>query len=208
MLKKVRFIIVLISLSLSLSFMSSTYSRYVAETPGNIDMLFANWQILVNNTDITTTTSSEITFTPVIEENENVASNVIAPSSKGYFDIDINPSNVDVSFSYLIELDIQNENVPDITLTGYSIYDDTYVEGVDTLDVLTLVDDAISGNKNFDNNTADFQFDNFSIRVYFEWAEGDGESMDDEADTNIGLLAVTEGTTFTLSADITFEQIL
>ena len=46
--------------------MSNTYSRYVANTTGNLDMLFANWQILVNENDILDETSSSIQITPVI----------------------------------------------------------------------------------------------------------------------------------------------
>ena len=85
--KRISFILLLISCSLCLSFMSSTYSRYVAGTTGNIDMLFAKWQILVDDLDIANQNNSTITFTPVIEANENVRANTIAPTSKGYFDI-------------------------------------------------------------------------------------------------------------------------
>ena len=82
MLKKAKVLTALVSLSICLCLMSSTYSRYVADTTGNIEALFAKWQILVSNTDITNNTSSTITFEPVIEENDYIASNVVAPSSR------------------------------------------------------------------------------------------------------------------------------
>ncbi len=207
MLKKARYILAFISLSICLCLMSSTYSRYVADTTGNIDALFAKWQILVSNIDITSNSDTSITFVPIIEENEYVASNVVAPSSKGYFDIDINPTNVDVSFRYLINLEIENENIPDLIMTKYSILPDDYVEG-DPLEVIDLDGSSISDTLNFDKNNELFRFKTFTIRVYFEWYEGENELMNDEDDTEIGKLAALEDLTFRMSANISFEQVI
>jgi hypothetical protein len=186
--------------------MSSTYSRYVADTTGNIDALFAKWQILVSNTDITSNSNSTIAFMPTIEENANVKSNVIAPSSKGYFDIDIDPTNVDVSFKYSINLGIQNENVPDLMITKYAIIPASYIEG-DTLEVINLTDNLISNTLSFNKEIESYKFEPFTVRVYFEWYEGVNELMNDEADTAVGNSAASAGTTFTMNANITFEQV-
>lgn len=206
MIKKLKVILLLISLSVTLGLISTTYSRYVADATSNIEVLFAKWQILVNDTDITSNKDSSIIFTPVIEENEYVASNVLAPSSKGYFDININPSNAQVSFKYEITLGIENENMPDIMITKYSILPDNYIEG-DTLDVINLENNVISNNLYIDKNAESFQFEPFTIRVYFEWYEEVNELMNDEDDTIIGNLAATEDTTFKMNANISFEQI-
>lgn len=206
MLKKVRFILVFISLSICLCLMSSTYSRYVASASGNIDVLFAKWQILVSDTDITTNADSQIVFTPVIEENEYVASNVMAPSSKGYFDIAIDPSNVDVSFKYTINLGIENENMPDLMITKYAILPTNYIEG-DPVEQIDLTDSIITNNLIYDKNTPEFKFEPFIIRIYFEWFEGETEQMNDDADTIVGNAAATEDTTFNMNANIVFEQI-
>jgi hypothetical protein len=187
--------------------MSSTYSRYIANTTGNVEGLFAKWQILVSNTDITGNSTSTITFVPTITENANVAPNVVAPSSKGYFDINIDPSNAEVSFKYTINLGIDNTNFPDLKMTGYSIVPNTYVEG-DPLEVINLTDNIITNTLNFDRNTPAFKFQSFTIRVYFEWYEGTSELMNDEADTAIGNTAATQNTTFTINANISFEQMI
>lgn len=206
MLGKIRFILVLISLSVCLCLMSSTYSRYVADTTGNIDVLFAKWQILINNTDVTSSTYSSISFVPVIEKNDYVASNVMAPSSTGYFDININPSNVDVSFKYTVSLGITNENMPDLMITKYAIIPNDYVEG-NQLNIVSLSGNIISNTLNFDNVTENFKYKPFTIRVYFEWFEGEGEAMDNAADTQTGNLAATDNTTFKMTANISFEQV-
>lgn len=209
--KRICFVLLLMSCSLCLCFMSSTYSRYVAGTTGNIDILFAKWQILVNNEDITDANVSSITITPTIEEDENVKADTIAPTSKGYFDIDVNPTNVDVSFRYTIDLDIDNEDIPDLMITKYAILPSDYEEG-DTIEYTTLQEPTITDNLLYDNETDNFAFDSFTIRIYFEWYEGEDEVMDDEADTVFGIAAAEaaeneEELSFTITASMTFEQI-
>ena len=208
--KRICFVLLLMSCSLCLCFMSSTYSRYVAGTTGNIDILFAKWQILINDQDITSENTSNISITPTIEQNENVKENTIAPTSKGYFDIDIDPTNVDVSFKYTINLNINNEEIPDLMITKYTILPNDYEEG-DTIEYTTLQENIITNNLIYDNETENFNFDPFTVRIYFEWYEGEEEQMNDEADTEIGLEAAEaeeEDLTFTINANITFQQII
>lgn len=205
--KRICFMMLLMSCSLCLCLMSSTYSRYVAGTTGNIDILFAKWQILINSEDIADANNSTISFTPTIEANSYVKENTIAPTSNGYFDIEIDPTNVDVSFRYTIDLEIDNEDIPDLMITRYAILPSDYEEG-DVIEYTTLNEPVITDELLFDNETDDFSFDTFTIRVYFEWYEGDDELMDDDADTEIGIAAAEDDTTFTINADISFEQIL
>ncbi len=205
--KRISLVLLLVSCSLCLSFMSSTYSRYVAGTTGNIDILFAKWQILVDDLDIATQNNSSISFTPVIEANENVRANTVAPTSKGYFDIEIDPSNVDVSFRYQIDLSIDNEDAPDLMITRYAILDSDYQVG-DTISYTTLSTNTITDELLFDNSVNNFSFEPFTVRICFEWFEGLGEEMDDADDTEIGLAAADDDVTFNITADISFEQII
>lgn len=205
--KRISLILLLVSSCLCLSFMSSTYSRYVAGTTGNIDILFAKWQILVDNTEIVNQNSSSISFTPVIESNDNIKENTIAPTSKGYFDIDIDPSSVDVSFRYQIDLSIDNEDIPDLMITKYAVLDSNYQDG-DIIEYTTLTSSTITDNMLFDNTTPNFSFDPFTVRIYFEWFEGEDELMNDEDDSLIGAAAAEDDVTFTLNANISFEQII
>lgn len=205
--KKICFILFLISCSFCLCYMSNTYSRYVTGTTSNIDMSFAKWQILVNNQDITNQNNSSISFVPTIEANQNTKANTIAPTSKGYFDININPENVDVSFRYQIGLSIDNENIPDLIITKYAILDEDYQEG-DDITYTTLMNNTITNDMLFNNNTANFAFEPFTVRIYFEWLENEDELMDNEADTEIGVSASEDDLTFTITANTVFEQIV
>ena len=199
MTKKIKILLLIFSLSLTLSYMSNTYSRYVADATGNVNVLFAKWQILVNDSDITNGTTSSIAITPEIDENPHVASGTIAPSSKGHFDIIINPENVGVSFEYDITLDVLNDDMPDLMITKYSILPKGYVEG-DQVDVSPITDNVISETMDLNEN----KHETFTVRVYFEWFEGteNNETMDDEADTAV---AISEDT-LNIEAKITFKQ--
>ena len=207
MLNKFKVLIVIASLAITLSLMSNTYSRYVASSEGNVEIEFAKWQLLVNTVDVTSSSTSTISFEPVIESNANVAQNKVAPSSTGHFDIEIDPTNVDVSFTYTVNLDIASENVPDLMITKYAILPENYIEG-NKLDFENLVDGKIS-------NVMKYGTDNFkktTLRIYFQWFEGQTEelteTMDDTTDTNVGYAAATEDTTFAINANINFEQYL
>lgn len=200
---KMKILVVLISLSITLCLMSNTYSRYVADTTGNVEVSFSKWQILVNETDITNSSTSSITLTPVVEENANVKSNKLAPTSKGYFDIDIDPSNVELSFNYNITLSILNENIPDIMITKYAILDSTYQEG-DEVELNVIQNNEIQGSLIYNKAVENFTFEPMTIRIYFEWYEGSNEEMNDEADTLLGINAETNP--LQMKVDMKFEQ--
>lgn len=235
MLKKFRILFGLASLIITLCIMSDTYSRYIANSDGNVQAEFARWQLLVNNTDITSSTVSELSFEPVIEKNNNVAENKIAPSSKGFFDIEIDPKNVDVSFKYTINLEM-NDNVNDLMITKYAFVPENYSEGealnyvyLDNVNISSITQEIKYGDTN--NMTKEIIEDTeikvlkpIKIRVFFEWVEGTVnytndtteeiektvvETMNDEADTAIGINAANDiNSTFTVNANISFEQII
>lgn len=203
--KRIKIILILLTISITLSFMSDTYSRYVEDTTSNIELSFAKWQILVNETDITNGTTSNIEITPIIEASNNVKANTIAPSSKGYFDILINPSNVEMSFDYTITIELLNQNMPDILISKYAILDENYKEG-NTITKLNIEDNEIKGTLKYKNEEENFIFKPFTIRVFFEWFEGENEQMDNEADTQIGIDATNNNTKLQIKASIKFEQ--
>lgn len=198
---KFKILLVISSLALTLSLMSNTYSRYVADVDSNIDLLFAKWQILVNENDITNNTTTSINITPVMEENVNVAENTVAPSSKGYFDIDIDPSNAGVSFDYSINLNIEDENMPDLMISKYAVLDKDYNEG-DQITTTTILNNTIDGTVDYNATT----HEPFTVRVFFEWYEGVDEKMNDEADTNIGYEAALNNKSLLVNASISFNQ--
>lgn len=197
---KLKFLIVCFMLIILVSLMSNTFSKYVSSADGDLNVSFAKWQILVNNLDISDAANSEILFVPVIDSNNEVDENSVAPSSSGYFDIAIDPSNVALSFSYNITFSIENDDIPDLMISEYAILpvDDSPIEKI-SLDNNIIEKDMIYDPEN--------PFKPFTIRLFFKWYEGENELMDDLADTEIGTVAAINDTKLKMKANISFKQI-
>lgn len=197
---KLKFLIVCFMLIILVSLMSNTFSKYVSSADGDLNVSFAKWQILVNNLDISEAANSEILFVPVIDSNNEVEENSVAPSSSGYFDIAIDPSNVALSFNYNITFSIENDDIPDLMISEYAILpvDDSPIEKI-SLDNNIIEKDMIYDPEN--------PFKPFTIRLFFKWYEGENELMDDLADTEIGTVAAINNTKLKMKANISFKQI-
>lgn len=197
---KLKLLIVCFMLIILVSLMSNTFSKYVSSADGDLNVSFAKWQILVNNLDISEAANSEILFVPVIDSNNEVEENSVAPSSSGYFDIAIDPSNVALSFNYNISFSIENDDIPDLMISEYAILpvDDSPIEKI-SLDSNIIEKDMIYDPEN--------PFKPFTIRLFFKWYEGENELMDDLADTEIGTVAAINDTKLKMKANISFKQI-
>ncbi|MDD6388097.1 MAG: hypothetical protein PUA68_03435 [Bacilli bacterium] len=197
---KLKLLIVCFMLIILVSLMSNTFSKYVSSADGDLNVSFAKWQILVNNLDISEAANSEILFVPVIDSNNEVEENSVAPSSSGYFDIAIDPSNVALSFNYNITFSIENDDIPDLMISEYAILpvDDSPIEKI-SLDNNIIEKDMIYDVEN--------PFKPFTIRLFFKWYEGENELMDDLADTEIGTVAAINDTKLKMKANISFKQI-
>lgn len=195
---KFKILIIIILMTFTLGIMSNTYSRYVADTTGDLNVQFAPWKILINENDIINNKETSLALEPVIQSNENVAPNMIAPSSKGYFDIAIDPTNTGTSFNYQISLDVLNSQIPDFLINKYAILDSDYIEGEEITE--TIINDKVI---NGEVNITPEGIKPFTIRVFFEWYEGENEQMDDDADTQVG---TNETENISVQANIKFTQ--
>ena len=97
-----------------------SYAKYKKNINGSMVMNMAKWQILVNNEDIKNKTTLTNNLTPVFNGTQYIESGIIAPGASGYFDIEIDPNDTDVAFSYEISI-TENSTYPDIKLDGYEI---------------------------------------------------------------------------------------
>ena len=92
-----------------------TYAKYVSRAEAQVEKESGAWVIKVNDTDISNS-NEETTFNIsniIYQNNEFVAENKMAPSSNGYFDIIIDPSNSSVAVRFDVTLDVQQLNIID-----------------------------------------------------------------------------------------------
>ena len=99
------------SILICLCLISETYAKYLTSANSITNAPIARWKILVNNEDITLGTTSENIITPIFPGNDNISEGVLAPNAEGYFDLIIDASNVDVSFSYEILIKANDNSI-------------------------------------------------------------------------------------------------
>lgn len=122
--KKKMLLIILCFLSLltSLCMINETYAKYVSTATNTTSSSIARWKVVVNNDDITLGSTSNNLITPIFPGTSDIAANVIAPNSEGYFDIVLDCSDIDVSFKYTITVNPNPSSpVSELVATGYMI---------------------------------------------------------------------------------------
>lgn len=172
---RIKIFIALLSLLYLITLVQDTYAKYTSSANANTNITISRWNILVNNQDIKNNSNFTNTIKPVFEDNKNIATGVIAPTSKGYFDIIIDGTKTDVSFQYNINLALSNLNtVSDLKLTNYKVNDD------DTLH--QIENNVISNQVLYDSDNKIIKY-----RIFVEWIDGDAETMNNEADTEAAI---------------------
>ncbi len=167
--KKIIFFLALMSLFYCVSLMQETYAKYISSAGANTNLAIARWNILVNSTDIVNNSDFTTSIAPVFEGTTYIKNGVIAPTAEGYFDVTINGTDTDVSFTYTISLGLGSTNtVSDLKITKY---------------VMDNVEHTVNGNitGNILYNDA---VKSKTIRVYIGWDDTAAtETMDNTADT-------------------------
>ena len=170
--KKYVIILLFISLCLCLFFIQDSFAKYLSSASETANMNIARWKIIVNNKDIRDNSSSSAIISPVFLGNDNVAGDIIAPGSEGYFDLIIDANAADVSFKYKIDITTdENSAVKDIIAVKYKINNGEEI-------LFTGGNQTIEKSVLHSDNT-----DVINIRVYIKWNDGDGSEMDNIADT-------------------------
>lgn len=163
------FLIILVLLCLY--FVQQSYAKYISSASEETIMHIARWKIKVNNQDIRNNSSLNATINPVFPGNENIASNIIAPTAEGYFDLVIDARETDVSFKYTINIETApDSSVTDLIATKYTINSGE--------EILFENSQVIENTVSHTDNT-----NLINIRVYIKWDDGENSTMDNHDDT-------------------------
>lgn len=194
LLKKYILFLALVSAIVSLFVIINTFAKYVTSAKQITDIPIARWNIKVNDESIKSGEALTSVITPIFPGSEHIAEGIIAPTAEGYFDLSLDCTDADVSFSYNITISPNEESsVTDIITTGYSIDDGDIITFDDTVNSIT------------DNIYYSSGITNRNIRVYIKWNDDlQTENMDNEADTS-ATLDTANGAL--LNVDLVFTQI-
>ena len=191
--KKRLILLVVLSIILCLFFVQESLAKYITTADETANISIARWKILVNDEDIRDENTVNTVINPVFLGNDNIAENIIAPTSEGYFDLIIDAREADVSFKYKISMSVnKNSSVKDLVATKYIVNGGEPI----TMDInnQTIENTVLYGNNNSTIN----------IRVYIVWNDGDGSLMDNSADT----LATTSGNSAMMNVSLNFTQVV
>lgn len=191
--KKRLILLVVLSIILCLFFVQESLAKYITAADETANISIARWKILVNDEDIRDENAVNTVINPVFLGNDNIAENIIAPTSEGYFDLIIDAREADVSFKYKISMSVnKNSSVKDLVATKYVVNGGEPI----TMDInnQTIENTVLYGNNNSTIN----------IRVYIVWNDGDGSLMDNSADT----LATTSGNSAMMNVSLNFTQVV
>lgn len=190
--KKFILLITLILILTLILVLIQIFAKYLTSASGDATMTVARWNILVNDLSIKENTDISNTLAPVFPGNGNIADGIIAPTAEGYFDLNFDFSDADVSFKYEITTTVdENSSVKDLVTTGYSIDDGEKI-------VFDELNSPIT-----DTILLTDEIDTQKIRVYVKWNDDETATMDNEADT----IATTSDTPALLHVSISFTQI-
>lgn len=169
------------------------YAKYLTSAEGSTELTIANWNIVVNDLSIKNNTDISNSIVPVFPGNEHIASNIIAPTAEGYFDLNFDFSNADVSFQYEITASAdENSSVKDLVATGYSIDDGEKINFENPNEPITEI---IELSSNIETR---------KIRVYIVWDDSeDSQTMTNSDDT----ISTTVENPPLLHVNISFTQI-
>ncbi len=159
-----------------------TYAKYVSRAEAQAEKQSGAWVIKVNDSDIsnsneqTTFNISNLTY----PTNEFVADNKMAPSSSGYFDIVIDPSNSSVAVRFDVTLDTEQLNIIDSirftnayrVVNGEEVSEGIVQTGENTYSGIISLNDV-------KNNVAS------TVRFYLGWEENETEEGDTQ-DSELG----------------------
>ena len=169
--KKFKLLLAMISLLVLTNSIQESYAKYISSASAVSNFSIAQWTFMVNDQDVLNTSDFSSTIVPVIDSNSNIKEGVIAPTSTGHFDVNIDFTNVDVAFKEEISLaSLDSNSIEDLVITGYSLNGGSVVT-IDPSDSI-IVNHSLTDTVKTDN-----------YRFYVEWIDGTGETMDNDADT-------------------------
>ena len=189
--KKIFVVLACIWLIISFLFITSTYAKYVSALNASTNVAVASWKILLNNQDILTNSDFTQNLGLTFPETEYKSDEVIVPGAIGYFDINIDCSNVSLYYSYHVTCNLLQDNeIADVKIMGYvQNISDTTITPINSQ--TNSIDMAV-----LPNATSSF------IRVFVTWVDDQTETLDDDDDTALAQSAAEAK----VQVNVSFEQ--
>ena len=190
-------LVILIMLALIVALIP-TLSKYLTKVEGESTINIARWEIKVNSQSIRENKDISGVLTPVFAGSDHVAQDVIAPSSEGYFELNIDFTNADVSCTYKISFKTLESNVKDLIITSYIAPDGTTINVSNTTGNANNVE--INGSYTYGNNAATNIVQHYKINV--KWNDDVSTQTMSNADDTAATIPATDQTYATTKMNV------
>lgn len=144
-----------------LTFIASyTFSRYIDTTSESYQISVAKFKVKVNNVSVTEGKEFDLILSP----NSNTYNNKIAPHTNGYFEIEIDPTDSEVSLEYQFSFNLNNIDA-NVQLTDFTINDG---------EPNKITDNVVKGELKLPTTKHGFtESDKIKIKVNWEWTNNE-----------------------------------
>lgn len=167
---KLFYLLIILTLGIFVYLINSSYALFETNKSMVVKPDVAKWNININNNNINSSEDFIIdSFVP--DANTHVAQGKIAPGVGGYFDIEIDPQDTDVSISYNLKLDLSSLN--NIIIEQ--------VEEINGHDVIMSEDGTYNGKILLNEIKQNIVH---NIRFYIKWVNNEDNN---DSDSIIGL---------------------
>lgn len=191
--KKLLLLLIGICICFLLFFIVQIYAKYLTSAEGSTELTIASWNIKVNDLSIKNNSDISNSIVPIFPGSEHIAENIIAPTVEGYFDLNLDFSDADVSFKYeIISSADENSSVKDLVATGYSIDDG---EKITFENYNAPISETIELASNIETR---------KIRIYIMWNDNETtQTMTNDDDT----ISTTSENPALFHVNVSFTQI-
>lgn len=162
----------IIMLGVTIYNVRDSYALFESELAVEADTTAGAWNIYVNNTNISGSTTTFTVDNINISTNEHVVANKMAPGTSAYFDLNIVPTGTDVSVRYDITFDFSELS------TSLVVDDISELNGRNLVRTAENVYSGVMTLNEIRNNATS------SVRVSIKW---DNDEANNEADTEVGM---------------------
>ena len=166
-------IMCIISILITIFSIQRTYAKYFEKVNTTYQTNIKRWLINVNTYNIHEMSELNQVMQPVIVDDENMNNNnTLVPGRKGYFEMLIDYSAVDLAFEYEFYIEQLNNNpLEDFEIYGYEVIDADGTSTVtETKEIKGVIDPTTEVDSNGDKKR--------EIRVLFRWNDENADTAD------------------------------
>ena len=165
----------IISILITIFSIQRTYAKYFEKVDTTYQTHIKRWLINVNTYNIHEKSELNQVMQPILVEDTNINNNILVPGRRGYFEMLIDYSAVDLAFEYEFSIEQLNSTpLEDFEIYGYEVIDADGTSTVtETREIKGVIDPTTEVDSNGDKKR--------NIRVLFRWNDANADTIDDVA---------------------------